>query len=206
MGSTIGPGISVGTGADSVAPASTAAGVRGALWALHAKGATRSSPRTSAEASLRAPAVRNAGTAGLGISSTGAAGTSCTALNSGASTVLVTAARVADSETLPVTGVVALTAFAAAGGAAPVDLPPPHAPSASGLRATGAVGARRSVSDTSGSSASGATGSKWAEALNTSLHWPQRTHPSEMRNWSATTLKVVAQDGQRVIWLISEGL
>ena len=65
---------------------------------------------------MRAPAVRNAGTAGLGISSTGAAGTSCTALNSGASTVLVTAARVADSETLPVTGVVAFTAFAAAGG------------------------------------------------------------------------------------------
>ena len=87
-----------------------------------------------------------------------------------------------------------------------MDLPPPHAPSASGLRATGAVGARMSVSDTSGRSASGATGSKWAEASNTSLHWPQRTHPSEMRNWSATTLKVVAQDGQRVIWLISEGL
>jgi hypothetical protein len=62
------------------------------------------------------------------------------------------------------------------------------------------------VSDTSGSSGAGATGSKWAEASNTSLHWPQRTHPSEMRNWSATTLKVVAQDGQRVIWLISERL
>jgi len=27
-----------------------------------------------------------------------------------------------------------------------------------------------------------------------------------MRNWSATTLKEVAQDGQRVIWLISDGL
>jgi len=27
-----------------------------------------------------------------------------------------------------------------------------------------------------------------------------------MRNWSATTLKAVAQDGQRVIWLISDPL
>lgn len=88
------------------------------------------------------------------------------------------------------------------GGAAP----PPHARSASLFRAVGAGDGRTSVNDTSGKRAAGATGSKCAEASNTSLHWPHRTHPSEMRNWSATTLKEVAQDGQRVIWLISVGL
>ena len=36
-------------------------------------------------------------------------------------------------------------------------------------------------------------------------HWPQRTQPSEMRSWSATTLNKVAQDGQRVFWLIGGG-
>ena len=118
----------------------------------------------------------------------------------------VAATSVAEVEALRMAGVPALSTSCGAGGGTVGDLPPPQAPSASGLRAMGAVGARRSVSDTSGSSAAGATGSKWAEASNTSLHWPQRTHPSEMRNWSATTLKVVAQDGQRVIWLISDGL
>jgi len=63
-----------------------------------------------------------------------------------------------------------------------------------------------SVNETSGNNAGGAAGSRCAEASNTSLHWPQRTHPCEMRNWSATTLNEVEQDGQRVIWLISDGL
>ena len=39
-------------------------------------------------------------------------------------------------------------------------------------------------------------------ASNTFLQCPQRTHPSEIRSWSGTTLNKVAHDGQRVIWLI----
>jgi len=39
-----------------------------------------------------------------------------------------------------------------------------------------------------------------------SLHWPQRTQPSEMRSWSATTLNLVPQEGQQVIWLIGSAL
>ncbi len=199
-------GASEGAVTDGDAPASTAGAVRGALWALHAKGAATSSPKTSEDVSVQAAAVRKAGTAGLGISRTGAAGASLTMPYGCASPARVAATSVATSEALRMVGASALTTSCGAGGATGDDLPPPQAPSASGLRAAGAVGARRSVSDTSGSNAAGATGSKWAEASNTSLHWPQRTHPSEMRNWSATTLKVVAQDGQRVIWLISNRL
>jgi hypothetical protein len=82
----------------------------------------------------------------------------------------------------------------------------PQARPASCARGTGNGGGRTSVRETSGSSGAGGAARRWADASKTSLHWPQRTHPSEMRNWSATTLNVVEQDGQRVIWLISEGL
>ena len=41
-------------------------------------------------------------------------------------------------------------------------------------------------------------------ASNTSPQRPQRTHPSEMRSWSGTTLKVVAQTGQRVVRLMGD--
>jgi hypothetical protein len=45
-------------------------------------------------------------------------------------------------------------------------------------------------------------GSMYAAASNTSWQWPQRTQPAEMRNWSGTTLNIVAQAGQRVIRLM----
>jgi len=38
-------------------------------------------------------------------------------------------------------------------------------------------------------------GTSWAEASKISWHCPQRTQPSEMRSWSATTLKRVPQKG-----------
>jgi len=45
-----------------------------------------------------------------------------------------------------------------------------------------------------------------AAASNTCWQWPQRTQPAAMRSWSGTTLKVVAQAGQRVIRLMVRGL
>ena len=42
-----------------------------------------------------------------------------------------------------------------------------------------------------------------ADASKISLHWPQRTQPSEMRSWSGTTLNIVLQAGQRVIRLMA---
>ena len=182
----------------------------------------------------RAPAVRNAGTAGVGTSMTGgddASGNGAThgaggAKGSGAGD----GAAVGDAgfrsapECLGAVDCTLRSAApspkATAGGAAGAAKEAagaatnggtggggtPQARSAPVARATGAGGGRTSVSDTSGNNDGGADGNKCADASNTSLHWPQRTHPSDMRNWSATTLKDVAQDGQRVIWLISGGL
>ena len=161
-------------------------------------------------------AERNAGTAGSGTSRVGATGAASLA---GPGTAVSSA-----GSSTPSRSIVVWTGGAAggeSGGAATVagEIRAsrgvetgaeaggwPHARPASGGRATGTGGGRTSVRDTSGSSAAGAAASKWADASKTSLHWPQRTHPSEMRNWSATTLNVVEQDGQRVIWLISAGL
>jgi hypothetical protein len=67
-------------------------------------------------------------------------------------------------------------------------------------------GGRTSVRETSGSNAGGGAGISDSEASKTSAQLPQRTHPSDMRNWSATTLNWVEQAGQRVIWLICNGL
>ena len=207
----------------------------------HANGVTGSRLSSPPDAP-RAPAVRNAGTAGVGTSMTGGdsfagngatkeagdvkgAGNGAAIGTEGCSTGSVClgevdcalrsaapspeavagptagaagAVRAAGSEGATAAG--ALVGGWMAGGGAP------HARPASVARATGAGGGRTSVSDTSGNRDGGADGSKCADASNTSLHWPQRTHPSDMRNWSATTLKEVAQDGQRVIWLISGGL
>ena len=170
-----------------------------------AKGVT-GSRLSSAPDAPTAPAVRNAGTAGVGTSMTGkgaGAGDGAVVDADGYNTAseclgavgcaLRSAAPSTDAPAGAVTGVWT-------GGGAP------HARPASVARATGAGGGRISVSDTSGNNDGGADGSKCADASNTSLHWPQRTHPSDMRNWSATTLKEVEQDGQRVIWLISGGL
>lgn len=49
----------------------------------------------------------------------------------------------------------------------------------------------------------GAADSRLALASNTSLHCPQRTHPSDTRNWSGTTLNIVVHAGHLVIRLIS---
>jgi hypothetical protein len=38
-----------------------------------------------------------------------------------------------------------------------------------------------------------------AVASKISAQWPQRTQPSEILSWSATTLNIVPQTGQRVI-------
>lgn len=197
------------------------------------KGVTGSRLSSSPDAPS-APAVRNAGTAGVGTSMTGgddAAGNGAThgaggANGAGAGDVAAVGnagfrsapeylgavdctLRSAAPSPEAAAGAAAGAAEAAAG--AVIDGwagggGAPQARSASAARATGAGGGRISVSDTSGNNDGGADGSKCADASNTSLHWPQRTHPSDMRNWSATTLKEVAQDGQRVIWLISGGL
>lgn len=110
---------------DGDAPASTAVAVRDALWALHANGAATSLPKTSDETSVRAPAVRKAGTAGLGISSTGAAGASLTMPYGCASPARVAATSVATSEALRMVGASTLTTSCGAGGGTVGDLPPP---------------------------------------------------------------------------------
>lgn len=50
------------------------------------------------------------------------------------------------------------------------------------LRATGAGGGRTSVKETSGSSGGAGGASRLADASKTSLQWPQRTQPCEMRS------------------------
>ena len=44
------------------------------------------------------------------------------------------------------------------------------------------------------------------DASNISPHCPHRTHPSEIRSWSGTTLNIVSHAGHRVIRLIGPGL
>lgn len=110
---------------DGDASASTAVAVRDALWALHANGAATSLPKTSDETSVRAPAVRKAGTAGLGISSTGAAGTSLSMPYGNASMAAVAATSVTEVEALRMAGVPALSTSCGAGGGTVGDLPPP---------------------------------------------------------------------------------
>jgi hypothetical protein len=194
-----------------------AAGVgKGGRQANGVTGSRLSSPCADPDA----PAVRKAGTAGVGTSITRGGGTAgegdgkdeasgaragegAGAGGAGAADSGTRDAAVRVAAPSPV-AVVGDTAGAPIGGC--VGGVTPQARPASETRATGAGGGLTSVSDTSGSNDGGADGSKCADASNTSLHWPQRTHPSDMRNWSATTLKEVAQDGQRVIWLISGGL
>jgi hypothetical protein len=43
-------------------------------------------------------------------------------------------------------------------------------------------------------------------ASKTSLHWPHRTHPSDTRSWSGTTLNIVVHAGHLVIRLINLAL
>src|SRR3990167_7391479 len=76
----------------------------------------------------------------------------------------------------------------------------PQARAGGSARGTG--GGRILSNAMSGINAGGWDGCRWAEASKTCWQCPQRTQPSEMRNWSATTLNIVAQDGQRVIWLM----
>jgi hypothetical protein len=78
----------------------------------------------------------------------------------------------------------------------------PQARAGGSARGTGWGGGRILSNAMSGINAGGWDGCRWAEASKTCWQCPQRTHPSEMRNWSATTLNIVAQDGQRVIWLM----
>ena len=165
-------------------------------------GCSESSPSKEPLALL---AARNAGTAGSGTASTG----------SGAASNVPDVAG-ADESAASSENSTPLSKGEAGAGAAEAVTPSagwdceggtwPQARAVSAWRTTGAGGGRTSVNDTSGNSGGGAAGSRCAAASKTSLHWPHRTQPSEMRSWSATTLKEVEQDGQRVIWLISERL
>ena len=180
-----------------VAAASPPAGGR----ARQEKGAAPSRFKGAAESASPDSIERNAGTAGSGTSRVGATGAPSLAGTgmTGTTVSLAGSSNPPRSITVGTGGAAGVETGEEAGGW-------PHARPASGGRATGTGGGRTSVKETSGSSAAGAAASRWADASKTSLHWPQRTHPSEMRNWSATTLNVVEQDGQRVIWLISAGL
>ena len=73
------------------------------------------------------------------------------------------------------------------------------------VRIGGGTRAPASAASTGAGAASGAS-CRSTVASNTSLQRPQRTHPSEMRSWSRTTLKVVAQAGQRVTRLMRRRL
>ncbi len=211
------------TGACSAAAAGVGKGGR------HANGVT-GSRLSSPGADPDAPAVRKAGTAGVGTSITRGDGATGDGAGNGEANgasagggagdrgeraegpdgrgAACCAVRVAAPSPVAVVGgaVYAVASAGAPMGGCVGGGATPHARPTSETRATGAGGGLTSVNDTSGSNEGGADGSKCADASNTSLHWPQRTHPSDMRNWSATTLKEVAQDGQRVIWLISGGL
>ncbi len=151
------------------------------------------------------PAARNAGTAGSGTASTGSGAASTTA--DVARTAGADESAASSENSAPLSkgeaGAGVAEAVAPAGGWDRGGGTCPQVRAVSAWRTTGAGGGRTSVNETSGNSGGGAAGSRCAAASKTSLHWPQRTHPSEMRNWSATTLKEVEQDGQRVIWLIS---
>ena len=153
-------------------------GTDGARQPKVCKGSRLRSSALGAVEGARA-AERNAGTVGAGISNT----------RPGVAPGPAAAAGAAGWDTRP-------AAWLAGGSNTP------QAPRASGCRATTTGGGRVSVSDTSGSIGGGGAATRCAAASNTSLHCPQRTQPSEMRSWSATTLNWVAQAGQRVIWLI----
>ncbi|MCY1532979.1 hypothetical protein D9M68_682810 [compost metagenome] len=53
-----------------------------------------------------------------------------------------------------------------------------------------------------GSGAGASQVCRYSVASNTSAQWPQRTQPSEIFNWSGTTLNIVPQAGQRVVKLM----
>jgi hypothetical protein len=55
---------------------------------------------------------------------------------------------------------------------------------------------------TIGTGGVGGADTRLACASNTVAHWPQRTQPSEILSWSATTLNKVPQAVQRVTRLI----
>src|SRR3990167_8772396 len=63
-----------------------------------------------------------------------------------------------------------------------------------------AAGAAAGTSWGSGAGASQVC--RYSVASNTSAQWPQRTQPSEIFNWSGTTLNIVPQAGQRVVKLM----
>ena len=162
---------------------------------------------TSAAPTGRAPSTKKAGTTGSGTCKTegtggGAAGGGgdCTGGSWAATAPAESLGAVVEADTGRSGREAASASRAGADSGAPQSRSPGSA------RRTGAGGGRRRSSAMSGSKGAGAVACRWAEASNTCWQLPQRTHPSEMRNWSATTLNRVPQDGQRVVWLMGCGL
>ena len=155
------------------------------------------------------PCTKNAGTTGSGtcntegVSACGPEGMgTCTEDSTAGAAAAVSADGSGDASVLAKCPGPDETSGARAGSASGA----PHSRSTGSVRRTGAGGARKRSNAMSGSKGAGTFACRWAEASNTNWQCPQRTHPSEMRNWSATTLNRVPQDGQRVVWLMGCGL
>ena len=78
--------------------------------------------------------------------------------------------------------------------------------SGSGTVATSAAGESSLGGGGSCAGAAASTSCRLALASKTCVQLPQRTQPSEMRNWSGTILNIVPQMGQRVTRLMSAKL